>query len=648
MKRGLKWSLGAVGALLVILLALLGGAKLLWTFSDAPPEAATGFRDVPVAEPAPSMVAAAHPLAVRAGNEILQAGGSAVDAAIAVQMVLNVVEPQSSGIGGGAFMLHWSAEQRSLQAFDGRETAPAAITERLFLHPDGTAYDFVEAVVGGRAVGVPGVLRMLELAHQQHGVLPWKRLFQPAIAIARQGFEVTPRLHLLTRWDPLLRTQPAARHLFYEESGRALPVGSTLRNLALADAFERIAEEGADIFYKGELAQDIVQAVQEAKRPSAVTAAVNYFLTRGLGAPSGTGWLASVPNPGFLTAEDLAGYQAVVREPVCINYRRYRVCGFPPPTSGGITVLQVLGMLSHLGIERYPPTSAEAMHLIAEAERLAFADRNLYIGDPDFVQVPTAGLLDPDYLRQRANLIQPQQISSGEAGTPPGVQSHWHPSTSPERPSTSHLSVADAAGNVVSMTTSIENVFGSRVMVRGFLLNNQLTDFSFVPTAGGRKVANALAPGKRPRSSMAPLIVFNRETHQPVLSIGSPGGSRIIGYVAQATLGVLAWDLDPQRAVSLPHVVNRGGVTELEDQGWDRETQRAVAQQLEAWGHEVTVGEQNSGLHAILRGPRGWVGGADPRREGVAWGDPAAARPAEERPGGERPAAREMPSSPPP
>lgn len=620
MKRALK-RLGIGLGALVLLVALCAIAfKVMWTFGDAPPESATGRRDVELVRTSTTMVVTANPHATRAGLEILRAGGNAIDAAIAVQAMLTLVEPQSSGIGGGAFLLYWDAKERKLEAYDGRETAPEDATPALFLHKDGTKYNFVEAVVGGRSVGVPGVLRALERAHQKHGKTPWKAAFGPAIDLAEEGFEMSPRLHALVRRDPLLRTMPGAREYFYEEDGSAKPVGTLMKNPELAEVLREIALGGAGVFYEGSLARDIVTAVKGAVRPTTLLAGVNLAMLEA-GAPYGIGLTADEPNPGFLDEEDLRSYQAKLREPICRPYRTWRVCGFPPPTSGGITVLQILGLLERFDLGELDPNAPETIHLIAEAERLAYADRDKYIGDPDFVDVPVEGLLSSEYLKKRSRLIKRNKAKQrAKPGKPPGVKTAFVTSTSPELPSTSHFVIADREGNVVSMTTSIENVFGSRVFVRGFLLNNQLTDFSFEPQQGQRFVANSVEAGKRPRSSMSPMIVFDAKSGDPVLAIGSPGGSRIISYVARSTLGVLEWGLDPQRAVSLPHVVNRNAKTEIEGSGWPDGRLDELRARLKALGHQVSVGEQNSGLSAISITEHGLLGGADPRREGVAAG----------------------------
>lgn len=570
-------------------LALWAGLCLpLQAQSDRPaqPEPASGRSEKQLAYAQRHMVAAAHPLAVAAGLEILDAGGTAGDAMIAVQLVLNLVEPHASGLGGGAFLLHYDAASRKLQAYDGRETAPAAATPELFMR-DGKPMPFREAVNGGRSVGTPGVTRLLETAHRKHGKLPWSRLFKPAIDLAEQGFPLSNRVHALLQREGALGREPAARAYFLTADGAPKPAGTILRNPEFARTLRLIAEGGADAFYRGDIARDIVDAVR--KHPS---------------------------NPGMLSTADLADYQVREVDPLCAPYRVFRVCGMPPSSSGGIAVLQILGMLSHRDLSAVAPGSAQAVHLLAEAGRLAYADRNRWVADDRFVEVPVRGLLDPAYLAARAKLIQPSQsMGKAEAGVPPGARIAYADDTVEEVAGTSHIAIVDGKGNAVSMTTTIENFFGSRIMVRGFLLNNQLTDFNFNPFDNGRPVANAVAPGKRPRSSMAPTVVFNSngDLH---LVIGSPGGSRIINYVAKTLIATLDWGLDIQAAIALPNSGSRNGPTEIES-GTVYETLSAP---LAAMGHDVQVLDMTSGLHGILRVNNGWQGGADPRREGIAEG----------------------------
>jgi gamma-glutamyltranspeptidase/glutathione hydrolase len=557
---------------------------------DIAPEAATGRREVQGARATRWMVGAANPYASHAGAQILQQGGDAVDAVIAMSLVLTLVEPQSSGIGGGAFLV-MRRPDGAVTTWDGRETAPAAATPEMFLDAQGAPRPLMEVVPGGLSVGTPGLLRMLEALHRAHGRLPWAALFAPAIQLAEEGFVISPRLHALLQRDPALRADPLARALYYLPSGDARPAGERLTNPALAQTLRAVAQGGADAFYKGEIAQDIARAVQQDPR-----------------------------NPGLLTAADLAGYQPRERPAVCAPYRQWQVCGMGPPSSGGVTPLQTLGIIEHFKPSASPLDEVGRTHLFLEASRLAFADRARYLADADFVPVPVEALLSPDYLRGRAALIDPArsigEARAGEVGAPRGAVDR-----SPELPSTSHLVVVDGDGAAISMTASIEGAFGARLMVRGFLLNNEMTDFSFAPTQDGLPVANRVEPGKRPRSSMAPLLVSERGSGALRLVIGSPGGSRIIPYVTRAVLGVLDEGLDVQSAISRPHVINRNGPTEVElIPGQEAQTQATVAA-LERLGHQVKVVELNSGLQAIERLPDGALrGGADPRREGLILG----------------------------
>ena len=535
------------------------------------------------------MIATANPIASEAGREILRAGGSAVDAAIASQLVLTLVEPQSSGIGGGAFLMHFQKKTKKVEAYDGRETAPLAISAGVFQGPDGKRRAFSDISAGGAAVGIPGVIRMLALAHSDHGKLPWWRLFEPAIRLAEEGFAVSPRLNAMIKSAQDLKRFHAARNYFYTPSGEPLPVGYRLRNPALADTLRRIAAGGPDAFYVGVIARDIATAVKNARR-----------------------------NAAKMTVADIAQYTAKKRRPLCRIYRKYRVCGMPPPTSGGLTVLQILGLLEPFDMPKLRPSSVKAIHFISEASRLAYADRGQYIGDPDFVEVPVLGLLDDSYLRSRSRQISASS-TMGKAfpGQPPGSVSGRRLSDNREGfPSTSHLSVVDNQGNSVSLTMSIERAFGSHLFVRGFLLNNQLTDFAHLPQSIKQPMANAIAPGKRPRSSMSPMLIFDQDG-KLFATIGSPGGSRIIAYVVKAIVGLIDWNLDMQSAIDLPNHVNRNGATELEK---DTEvTKRAYA--LRQLKHEVRIRVLNSGLQGIRITPQGFDGGADSRREGIAIGD---------------------------
>jgi len=560
------------------------------------PEGASGYAQKSGWATRKFAVAAANHLATDAGYQVLKAGGSAVDAAIAVQMVLGLVEPQSSGLGGGAFLLHWDG--RHVEAYDGRETAPAEADERLFLAPDGKPLSFYAAVVGGRAVGAPGALKMLELAHRQHGKLPWARLFEPAILLAERGFQVSPRLHELLRGEKYLRQDPVAASYFYAADGQPWPVGHVLKNPQLAAMLRRIAAEGSSALLTGEVARDIVAKVRN--HPS---------------------------NPGKLSEQDLAGYQPKQREALCTDWRIYRVCGFPPPSSGAIAVAQILGMLEHLPGNAAEPAlenglpGANMLHQYSEVARLAFADRAEYLADPDFVQPPGGSwmsLLDEGYLARRATLIGERSMKSAQPGTPGAVEIAWAPQPEQVEHGTSHISIVDAAGNALAMTTTIEDGFGARQMVHGFLLNNQLTDFSFAPAdAAGKPIANRVEPGKRPRSSMSPTLVFDKASGELLMSAGSPGGALIIHFVAKTLLGTLAWGLNAQEAINLPNFGSLNGPTLLEEKRFPAATVEA----LRARGHEVREMPMVSGLQAIQRTRDGYFGGADPRREGVVMGD---------------------------
>ncbi|MGB0748512.1 MAG: gamma-glutamyltransferase [Magnetospiraceae bacterium] len=534
------------------------------------------------------MVAAANPLAVETAYDVLAEGGSAADAAIAAQLMLNLVEPQSSGIGGGGFLLYWDASQQKLTSFDGRETAPAAATPAFWLDEADNKVKFWDAVVGGRSVGVPGTLKLLEEIHQRHGKLAWSRLFAPTIALAEKGFPISARLaeSIAAAQDRKLNLFPATKAYFFEADGSPKAAGTILRNPAFAATLKTLAAEGSAPFYKGPIARDLVAAVK------------------------------TYVNPGLLTLEDLAGYRVIERAPVCAPYRAYEVCGMGPPSSGGLTVGQILMLLAPFPLPDMGP-GLESEHLFIEAAKLAYADRGLYMADSDYVGVPTRGLLDPTYMAARAKLIRPDAVTEKAlAGTPPPVkEGRLAPDQTPDRPGTSHMVIVDGAGNMVSFTTTIETGFGSRVMTHGFLLNNELTDFSFTPEQDGKPVANRVEAGKRPRSSMAPTVVLKDGT--PVLLIGSPGGSRIINYVARAIIAVLDWNLPLDQALARGHVVNRNGTTDLEE-GTDA---AALSDGLQAQGHKVKITNLNSGLHAILIGADGALtGAADPRREGTAKG----------------------------
>lgn len=548
------------------------------------PEAATGLTEQKLATASQAMVSSANPYATKIGLKVLKSGGSAFDAAVAIQAVLTLVEPQSSGIGGGAFILYWDQKTQKLFAVDGRETAPQSATESLFFE-NGKKISWHEAVVGGRSVGVPGVLAALELGQKKWGKLNWQALFNDAIHLSKQGFIVSPRLEQLIQrgLNPGLKKMPQASQYFYP-NGQPLKAGELKKNPALAAQFKQIAKQGAEYFYQGELAEKIVNAVQQS--PIA---------------------------PGQLTLSDLKRYQAKLRQPVCGEYKTSQICGFGPPSSGGFTVLQILKLLAPYDLAQYSANEPQALHLLTQASKLAYADRNAYLADNDFVDVPLNELLSSHYTQQRAQLIDKKKdMGIAKAGEPDNKKAIL--SDSLAQPSTSHISIVDQWGNAVSMTTSIEMAFGSTVMVEGFLLNNQLTDFSFSPYKNGELVANRVGPNKRPRSSMAPTMVFQQ--NELVGLLGSPGGSRIINYVAQTLIAKLDWNLSIQQAINLAKITNLNGKTSLES-ATNLSKQAAYFKNL---GHKVEIRELNSGLHAIWKSDEGWQGAADPRREGLALG----------------------------
>jgi gamma-glutamyltranspeptidase/glutathione hydrolase len=518
--------------------------------------------------------------------EILRLGGTAADAAIAAQLVLNLVEPQSSGLGGGGFLLYHDARQNKLRAYDGRETAPSAARPERFLGADGKPLPFTEAAVGGRSVGVPGLPALLDLVYRNHGRTLWPKLFAPALRLAVEGFPLSPRLHKLLAEDRFLRDDPVARRLYYEADGRPKPIGAQIVNRAYGFVLLALAQHGTKIFYEGPIARDIVAAVR-----------------------------SHAKNPGDLSETDMAAYRPLEREPVCgERLRGYRVCGMPPPSSGGVAVLQMLTFAE--GLAGRAPQSPDSVHRFAESGRLTFADRARYMADPAFFDVPVKALLDPAYLAARAQLIRTEaSMGRATAGELSSKQSLGVDAAA-ELPATTHLSIVDSEGNAVSLTSSIEAAFGSRIMVHGFLLNNQLTDFSFRPEEGGKPVANRVEAGKRPLSSMAPTVIYDQAGRLAGV-LGSPGGGQIINYVAKTVLALLAWNLTPGEAVALPHFGSRNGPTELE-RGTDAERLRPA---LEKLGHAVTIHDMTSGLSVIVRRGDEWVGAADPRREGMARGE---------------------------
>ena len=550
------------------------------------PEQGTGLTEQKLVYAKDFMAASANPLATEAGYEILKRGGSAIDAMIAMQTTLGLTEPQSSGLGGGAFLVYWDNKAKKLTTFDARETAPKAATPELFLDGNGKPMDFMNAVVGGRSVGVPGIPKLLEDVHKRYGKLPWASLFDKPIALAEQGFTVSPRMakSIEQNLEPLKRyPQTAAYFLPY---GKPLAAGTVLKNPEFARSVRLLAEKGSAPFYQGAQAQNIVRAVTGA-----------------------------VDNPGKISMADLKNYRVIEREPVCAPYREYEVCGMGAPSSGAIALGEILGVLQNQDMKALGAENIHSWRWIGDASRIAFADRDYYVGDPAFVNVPTRALISQAYLKPRAEEIRQsdkalENIQAGRVGKA------YAQGMAVELPSTSHLVVVDKDGNVVSMTTSIENAFGSGLMANGYLLNNELTDFAFNPVgADGKTVANSVAGGKRPRSSMAPTIVM--KDGKPYMAVGSPGGSRIIGFVAKTLVAHIDWGMDIQTAISLPNMLNRGSTYEIEE----KTAAAAKAPALEQLGYKVQVRDLNSGVQGIVIGKNGLQGGADPRREGKVMGD---------------------------
>lgn len=534
------------------------------------------------------MIAAAHPLAAEAGAKILEAGGSAADAMIAVQTVLGLVEPQSSGLGGGAFLVWYDAKTGELTTLDARETAPMEATHTLFLNDKGEPLEFMEAVVGGRSVGTPGTPALLETAHRLWGNKNWSSLFEDGIKLAEEGFAVSPRLaELVAGEGDALKVYPATAEYFFP-GGTAIAAGTTLKNPEYAETLRELAAKGSDAFYSGHIAEDIVNTVRTA-----------------------------AGNPGKLSMRDMAAYEVKERPAVCAEYRDHDVCGMGPPSSGGLTVGLILGMLGGYDLAALGAENPESWRLIADASRLAFADRGRYMADNDYVPVPSEGLLAPKYLAERGKLLAGDdslpEVSAGSPGWSHAM--NWGKDSSLELPSTTHIAIVDKEGNALSMTTTIENGFGSRLFTNGFLLNNELTDFSFeTHDDAGYPIANRLEPGKRPRSSMAPTIVMKDD--KPLLVIGSPGGSRIIGYVAKSIIAYLDWGMNVQQAVALPNVINRFGPLDVEV----GTPATKMTQAFKDMGFEVEEKDLNSGVQGIAITPEGLAGGADPRREGIALG----------------------------
>jgi len=535
------------------------------------------------------MIVAANPYAVKAGLDILRQGGTSVDAAIAAQMVLTLVEPESSGLGGGAFMLLWDPAKKKMTSFDGRETAPASATPTMFLDVKGQPRSKMGVIPGGLSVGVPGVLAMLDLAHQKYGKLRWNALLWPAINLAQTGFQVPKKLAFTLKQYPQMAQMPDIKRVFFHEDGTPYAEGETMKNPELAATLRMIARKGPQVFYRGPIGRQIAYAVQHAPI-----------------------------NPGGMTWQDVGTYKAVERAPVCGTYRRNKICSMGPPSSGGIAVLQILDMLERFPSNKLNTETLGGAHLFTQASRLAFADRGEYLGDPAFVNVPVNGLLNRAYLAKRSQLIDAtKDMGEASPGNPPASPAKHAPQRNPEHPGTSHMSIVDDKGVVVSMTTTVEAPMGSEMMVGGFILNNQLTDFSFEPERDGKPVANAPAPGKHPLSSMSPVIVLGRDGKFE-FATGSPGGPVIIDYVAQSLIALIDTKLTPQQAASQPHIANLNSPTLLE-----KDTSiESLAAGLTAMGHTVAMPSvEKSGLHILERVKGGYIGGADPRRAGVALGD---------------------------
>lgn len=583
--------MSSLNAALVALMLSTSIASSQQASDTVAPEKATAVATAKRVESKSFMVATANPLATEAGRDVIAGGGNAIDAMVAVQAVLGLVEPQSSGLGGGAFLVYYHAKSGKLTTFDGRETAPMDATPKLFLDSKGQPLKFMDAVIGGRSVGTPGTVRLLEEVHKRYGKAEWASLLKSAETLATEGFQVSPRLaSLIASEGDRLKKHTEARSYFFDNTGAALQTGAQLKNPAYAATLAALAKGGADAFYQGRIAEAIVETVREAS-----------------------------DNPGVLSLADLSNYRVVEREPICFIYRDLDVCVMGPPSSGGIAIGQMLGLVENFDLKTLGPKNVDSWRIIGDAQRLAFADRERYVADTDFMPLPIKGLLDKTYLGERAKLLDGDKAMAKDAvkaGEP-----EWDHAllfgrdAALELPSTSHFVIVDKEGNVVSMTTTIESGFGSRLMTNGFLLNNELTDFSFKTHDGGLPIANRVEPGKRPRSSMSPTIVM--KDGKPLLAIGSPGGSQIIGYVAQALIAYIDWGMPVEAIVSQPHLINRFGTYDIEA-GTSAES---LVEPLKALGYEVKPAEMNSGLQAIEMTAQGLAGSADPRREGVAVGE---------------------------
>ncbi|MCE3255807.1 MAG: gamma-glutamyltransferase 1 [Rickettsiaceae bacterium] len=546
------------------------------------------FRDLKTVSAKKYLISTSHEMASQVGKEILEKGGNAIDAAIASQMVLNVVEPQSSGIGGGAFLLYYDAKTKTTHYFNGRETAPAAANDKIFLDEKGQPRTFNDVVKGGLSVGTPGLLKLLKEVHEKYGKLKWEEVFEPAIMVAKRGFPMDERIQTIAKNVANLKDSESFAKLYLKEDGTPKDLGTIITNPALAKTFSTIAKSGIKPFYEGKIAEDIVDAVKN-----------------------------SPTNPGYLSLTDLKNYKIKEGELICANYRvKYKVCSMPLPSSGGIAMLQILGILENFDLSKLQPSSVEAIHLIAEATRLGYADRNKYVAD--IANVPVEQMLDKEYLKSRSELIDMRKaMSKAKAGEFAEVKTGYViDRKAVELPSTTHISIVDAEGNAIAMTSSIEYYFGSVLNVDGFMLNNQLTDFSFAPEIDGKPVANRLEPGKQPRSSMSPTFVFD-ENDNLIMVVGSPGGPRIIQFVLKTIIAHLDWGLDIQKAISLPNFVVLNDEIELEK----RTDLEKLQSKLEDMGHKVKISDLVSGIHAITIKPNGLEGGADPRRGGVAIGE---------------------------
>ncbi len=552
----------------------------------AEPEKETGKSKKKLVRAQKYMIVAANPYASKAGDEILSKGGNAIDAMIAAQLVLNLVEPQSSGIGGGAFLLYWDNAKKKLHTYDGREAAPLSVKANHFIDKDGNTLGFQEAIQQGLAIGVPGVVKLLETTHKKYGKLSWQEIFQPAINLSQKGFKVSERLNKLLKATGAKKFGPDAQSYFFNQNGEAWPVGHVLKNPTFAKTLSLISLKGSQAFYSGELSKQIIDKVN----------------------------IVSDGKNG-MSLQDLSGYKIKKRDPVCIKYRSHKICGMGLPSSGGLTVSQVLKLIEpydlKAGIEDH-----QTLHYIVEAQKLAYADRGRYMADPDFVP-PPKGLLDKNYLEKRRKKInKTQAMKKALSGTPKFVKQGFYGNDKTiESSGTSHISIVDQEGNAVSYTTTIETAFGSKVMIGGFLLNNELTDFSFTPIdIQGRPVANRIEPGKRPRSSMAPTIVFDKKGNVELV-LGSPGGSRIILYVLKTLIAMIDWDMDQQQAVELTNFGSRNGPFEMEKPGLG-----LTKLFLQSYGHKIKLSSMTSGLHVILKTKQGMYSGVDPRREGEALG----------------------------